>query len=196
MATHSTEQALFFVALLPPSDLQAQLTIIKQEFWQTYQSRAALKSPPHVTLQPPFRWPEEAEGQLKACLLQFAQHYPPVSITLSGFGAFPPRVIYVDVVRRGLLMTIQPDLIDYMAATLGIEDKKSRNRRFAPHMTVAFRDLKPATFRCAWPQFQERDFSAEFLSTALTLLKHDGQQWQIFEEFPFQITESCKKPLN
>lgn len=185
MTSQLKEQALFFVALLPPPDLQAQVTAIKQEIEQTYQSRAALKSPPHITLQPPFRWPKKEDGQLKACLLEFAQQYPPIPVTLSGFGAFPPRVIYVDVLRQGLLMTIQSDLLNYMAATLGIEDKKSRNRRFAPHMTVAFRDLKPATFRRAWPEFQERQFSAKFVSRTLTLLKHCGERWESSSEFPF-----------
>jgi len=82
-------------------------------------------------------------------------------------------------------MTIQPALMDYLAETLGIVDKNSRSRRFAPHMTVAFRDFKPATFRRAWPEFKERAFFGEFLAKNLTLLKHDGQKWQVFSEFPF-----------
>jgi 2'-5' RNA ligase len=185
MTPPSPNQARFFVALLPPAALQSQVTAIKQEVWQTYQSKAALKSPPHITLQPPFLWDEADVERLKENLAHFAQAHPPVPVTLSGFGAFPPRVIYVDVVREGNLVTIQPALMDYLAETLGIVDKKSRNRRFAPHMTVAFRDFKPATFRRAWPEFKERAFFGEFLAESLTLLKHDGQKWQVFSEFPF-----------
>jgi 2'-5' RNA ligase len=185
MTPPSPNQARFFVALLPPAELQSQVTAIKQEVWQTYQSKAALKSPPHITLQPPFLWDEADVERLKQHLAHFAQGHPPVPVTLSGFGAFPPRVIYVDVVREGNLMTIQPALMDYLAETLGIVDKKSRNRRFAPHMTVAFRDFKPATFRQAWPEFKERAFFGKFMAENLTLLKHDGQKWQVFSGFPF-----------
>jgi len=185
MTPTSPNQARFFVALLHPAALQSQVTAIKQEVWQTYQSKAALKSPPHITLQPPFLWQAEEVERLKQHLAHFAQAHPPVPVTLCGFGAFPPRVIYVDVVREGSLMTIQPALMDYLAETLGIVDKNSRSRRFAPHMTVAFRDFKPATFRRAWPEFKERAFFGEFLAKNLTLLKHDGQKWQVFSEFPF-----------
>ncbi|MFN6233029.1 MAG: 2'-5' RNA ligase family protein, partial [Microcystis sp.] len=48
--------SLFFIALLPPPEVQEIATKIKVEFAEIYNSRAALKSPPHVTLQPPFRW--------------------------------------------------------------------------------------------------------------------------------------------
>ena len=107
-------------------------------------------------------------------------------VTLCGFGAFPPRVIYVDVVREGSLMTIQPALMDYLAETLGIVDKNSRSRRFAPHMTVAFpATLNRPPFAGPGPEFKERAFFGEFLAKNLTLLKHDGQKWQVFSEFPF-----------
>ena len=185
MAAPSPDQARFFIALLPPPHLQAQITAIKQKVWEVYKSRAALKSPPHITLQPPFLWEDANIDCLHHHLAQFAQHHPPVPVTLSGFGAFPARVIYVEVIRQGTLMTLQPALMDYLADHLDIEDTKSRHRRFAPHMTVAFRDLKPAMFRRAWPEFKEKPFEAEFLAKTLTLLRHDGREWQVFSEFPF-----------
>ena len=43
--------SLFFIALLPPPEVQEIATKIKLEFAEIYNSRAALKSPPHVTLQ-------------------------------------------------------------------------------------------------------------------------------------------------
>ena len=47
---------LYFIALLPPVEVAEEVTEIKQFFARNYNSRAALKSPPHVTLQPPFAW--------------------------------------------------------------------------------------------------------------------------------------------
>lgn len=55
---------------------------------------------------------------------------------------------------------------------------------FTPHVTVGFRDLTPAAFHQAWAEFEHRSFSADFEVPTLTLLRHDGQKWQIFSELP------------
>lgn len=174
----------FFIALLPPPEVQAEATAIKQYFCDRYQSKGALRSPPHVTLQPPFEWGADIQP-LNQALGEFAQRQEPVPMTLSGFSAFPPRVIFIDVVKSPALMALQPALRDHLEQTLAIADARSRDRPFAPHLTVAFRDLKPGAFRQAWPEFQQRPFAAQFTVPELTLLRHDGQRWQIDQNFPF-----------
>ena len=37
---------------------------IKQEFANRFNSKAALRSPPHITLHMPFKWKEEKEVKL------------------------------------------------------------------------------------------------------------------------------------
>ncbi|NEQ19818.1 MAG: hypothetical protein F6K28_10405 [Microcoleus sp. SIO2G3] len=49
-------QKLYFIALLPPEEIQDYANQIKQYFADHYGSRHAQKSPPHITLQPPFEW--------------------------------------------------------------------------------------------------------------------------------------------
>jgi 2'-5' RNA ligase len=102
-----SSEPLLFIALLPPMEVQNEVTQIKQYFAQNYNSSHALKSPPHVTLQPPFKWLTEDFDLLKECLTEFAKTYAPIPITLSGFGSFPPRVIYVNVIKTPELMEIQ-----------------------------------------------------------------------------------------
>lgn len=191
-APKSPRASRFFVALLPPAEVQAEATSIKEYFRDRYQSQGALRSPPHVTLQPPFEWGAETQPLLQA-LAGFAQTQPPVPMTLAGFSAFPPRVIFINVVKTPELMVLQPALRDYLETTLNIVDR-SRNRPFAPHLTVAFRDLKPGAFRQAWPEFEQRPFTAQFVVPALTLLRHDGQRWQIDQSFPFGQRDSRANP--
>lgn len=176
-------RSLFFLALLPPLDIQNYVNQIKQIFADNYGSRAALKSPPHITLQPPFRWCDKDVPDLAQCLSQFAPKQEPVPIALQGFGAFPPRVIYVKVLRTPALLTLQADLMADLANQLGIVDPVSQTRPFAPHMTVAFKDLTRQSFKAAWIEFQQRQLEFEFTATALTLLKHDGNQWQVNADF-------------
>lgn len=173
----------FFVALLPPAEIQAQATAIKEYFRDRYNSKAALRSPPHVTLQPPFEWPMDDLAQVKTCLKAFAARSPQLVMTLSGFAAFAPRVIYIDVQRTPDLLALQTSLSQCVETELGIVDPKSKHRPFKPHLTVAFRDLKPASFRQAWPEFEHRPFEASFEVHHLTLLLHNGQCWTVYEEY-------------
>jgi 2'-5' RNA ligase len=183
----NTKASRFFVALLPPEDVQAEATAIKTYFRDHYQSQGALRSPPHITLQPPFEWAQDDQERLWQTLAAFAQEHCPVPMTLSGFSAFPPRVIYINVAKTAALMALQPALMEHLATKLRIVDARSKNRPFSPHLTVAFRDLKPGAFRQAWPEFEQRPFYADFVVPELTLLIHSGQRWQIAQNFPFQL---------
>jgi len=176
----------FFIALLPPQQICDYVTGIKQHFADSYASRAALKSPPHITLQPPFEWASEAVPQLEQCLSKFAVSRSRVPITLSGFGAFPPRVIYINVLKTPELLTLQKELMADVEASLGIVHAVSKQRPFAPHMTVAFKDLTKQNFRDAWPEFQQRELHFDFTPAHLTLLMHDGKRWNIHSDYSFK----------
>lgn len=180
---------LFFIALLPPQEIQDYATQVKEYFAQTYNSRHALKSPPHITLQPPFEWHLDHVPALEQCLSTFTPTHSPVPITLQGFGAFVPRVIYIKVLKTPELLTLQNDLMAYLETSLGIVDSTSKTRPFAPHMTVAFKDLTRQNFRTAWPEFQHRELAFEFTASQLTLLLHNGKRWTIHQEFPFSSNQ-------
>jgi len=151
----------FFIALVPPSDIQHHITEIKLYFAEHYNTRGALNSPPHVTLQPPFEWPAAEVPKLEESLKEFAANRLPIFVTLSGFAAFDPRVIYVDVVKSPALLEMQQDLMSYLEANLGIVDRISQTRPFVPHMTVAFRDLTQENFQAAWLEFAGREIHFE-----------------------------------
>jgi len=174
----------FFIALVPPPDIEQHITEIQQYFAEHYNSRGALNSPPHITLQPPFHSLAEDVPKLEESLNQFSVNRRPIPVTLSGFAAFAPRVIYVDVVKSPELLEIHSYLMSYMQANLGIVDRVSQSRPFVPHMTVAFRDLTKENFQMAWLEFAGRSLHFEFTAAALTLLIHDGSRWNISNQFP------------
>lgn len=166
----------FFIALLPPAEIQADVKQIQQYFALHYASRHAQKSPPHITLQPPFQGSVENLPSLVKFLNAFANQHQPVPIVLDGFGAFSPRVIYINVLKTQQLLDLQADLI---AGCNVLAIVNSATRPFAPHMTVAFRDLTRQNFKTAWSEFQQQQLHYEFIVAELTLLIHDGRQWQI-----------------
>lgn len=178
-------EQLFFIALLPPKPIQNQITEIKHYCAQTYHSRHALKSPPHITLQPPFKWLTEDLPTLEQHLTTFALNHAPISITLSGFNAFPPRVLFVDVLKTPELINLQQQLSHSLKQQLNIVHQVSKKHPFSPHVTVAFKDLSRTAFETAWVEFAQRPIYFEFTVPQLTLLIHNGQTWNIKTEFPF-----------
>ena len=175
--------AMFFLALLPPPELQAKLTAIKQEFATRFASQHALKSPPHITVFPPFRWPLAGIDRLE-CLAELARQHAPLGIPLSGFGAFAPRVIYARPLKVPALLALHRELQIFLAERFDLVDPMAKKRPFSPHVTLAFRDLSEANFRAAWPEFEARSLQAEFVATELTLLQHNGRHWEIAREWP------------
>lgn len=183
-------QKLFFIALLPSSEIQDYANQIKQYFAEKYASRHAQKSPPHITLQPPFEWQDADVPALEECLGDFASSRESVPITLSGFAAFAPRVIYINVVRSPELLRLHADLMAHLESNLGIVDKVGKTRPFAPHMTVAFKDLTKQNFKAAWSEFEKRELYFEFTASNLTLLLHDRRRWNIKTQFSFLSSTS------
>ena len=179
-------QRLYFIALLPPQEIQDYANQIKHYFGDKYSSRHAQKSPPHITLQPPFKWTDAEVPRLEECLKNFASCRESVSITLSGFAAFAPRVIYINVVRSLELLTLHTDLILHLESNLGIIDKVGKTRPFAPHMTVAFKDLTKQNFKVAWSEFEKQQLHFEFTASYLKLLLHDGRRWNVKSAFLLQ----------
>lgn len=142
-------QTLYFIALLPPKEIRSEINQIKQHFADHYQSRAAFKSPPHITLQPPFECKPADLPLLEQCLSAFAKVHSAIPITLSGFGAFAPRVIFVNVLKTPALIDLHTSLLTYLEATLNITVPQAKQHPYSPHVTVAYRDLSRQNFQAA-----------------------------------------------
>ena len=180
-----SNKQLCFIALLPPPEVQAEANAIKAHFAEAYESFHAQKSPPHITLKAPFKWPIEQLPNLKTTLEEFSQNQSAVPVTLSGFGAFPPRVIYVHLEKTPDLLAMEKALLSNLEDKLGLVDRVAQSRSFVPHMTVAFRDLSKSNFRKAWAIYQEKRFDYQFTVNELTLLLHNGKFWEVGETFRF-----------
>lgn len=174
---------LYFIAIVPPEPIAAEITAIKEEMAITYRTKAALRSPPHITLHMPFRLEDKKLPELQEFLEGFARSLLPFEIYLKNFGAFPPRVIFVGMEANEKLQQLQHLLLRGMRRALNIFNGDYKQKAFHPHMTVAFRDLKPANFREAWEVYRYKTLSFDFTLKALWLLKHNGQKWETFESF-------------
>src|SRR5512136_759713 len=90
--------SLYFIAVIPHDKLRDQIRRIKERMQTDYGSGHALKSPAHITLQRPFQRSERDESLMSQALRSFVSVKKPFKVNLGGFGAFPPRVIYINIV--------------------------------------------------------------------------------------------------
>ncbi len=170
--------SLYFVAIVPPQPQFEEILKFKQEVSVRYGSKAALRSPPHLTLHMPFRWTDKKLPPLKRSLTKFFSEFSPITIRLEGFGSFPPRVIFVRVESNPHLNSLQSGLREFMTRSLSLYNANYRDQPFHPHITIAFRDLRKSQFTNAWRYYQSLSYDAEFQVNQIFLLRHNGQIWE------------------
>jgi 2'-5' RNA ligase len=176
---------LYYIAIIPPEPILTEVKDIKLHFAQEYNSKSALRSPGHITLHMPFQWKVEKEELLINALLDFALQQHSTELILNGFGAFKPRVIFIEVEPNTKLAEMQLNLSKWMKLKLNIFHANYRDQAYKPHITVAFRDLRPAQFNAAWMLFKEKEYKTSFKAASISLLKHKQNYWEVIKEFPF-----------
>lgn len=179
------KQELYFIALVPHTELKKEIRRIKERMRSEFGAGHALKSPAHITLQMPFKRPGSDEPALSAALEKFASREIPFTVSLNGFGCFAPRVIFIRITDPEPVKALHQRLKMILAGNLNF-DRSEIMEDLQPHITVATRDLTKEAFRMAWPEFQDEEFRGTFNVRSLFLLKHNGKDWDILEEFPFR----------
>lgn len=180
-----TVKPLYLIALVPDESLRERVKMLKEEMGNVYGACHALKSPAHITLQMPFRYPEAEEPGMLHHLMDFASDQEAFLIRLSGFDCFPPRVLFIGVEEHLPIIKLHSRLMKYLQRLPGFP-AAGKHRSIHPHMTIATRDLKEESFQKAWKALESREFEASFQADRLYLLKHNGRRWELFKEFPFK----------
>lgn len=174
--------SVYFLAIIPPEDILQEVNVFKYYARDHFNSSRALRSPTHVTLEPPFQWEDERISELYKTLEAFEAPISSFTMALRNFSAFPPKVIFVDVVPDAALLALQAALQSYLRSTLDwVSDRP--DRPFYPHMTIAFKDLRKRIFPTAWDYFSKLEYERSFEVNSFWLLKHDGTEWKLEREF-------------
>ena len=192
MANRTNKLKQYFVAILPPSPVHEEAQALKEYFKEKYHSKAALNSPPHITLHMPFLWNEEKEKKLVTTLQTFANQYDPIKVCLDNFSSFPPRVIFINVAESDALHDLQKNLHRHFKRELDIFNANYQDRPYHPHLTLAFRDLRKAHYPEAWQEFSKKEYKAEFMADKIALLKHNGKSWDVMKEFLLESSYSTE----
>lgn len=182
----------FYYALIPDSPVQEEVTAFKFAAAERFGSSRALRSPAHITLVPPIRASVKVMRRMDGIIRDVAESWSPMAIECQDFGAFPPRVIFVQVAHEERLMALAKTL------KTRLEDAKlpvpASDRPFRPHMTIAFRDLAEADFHKAWSWFSRQSFQRNWNAEGVWKLMHRGSHWEPVQCFAFGMRMDGQSP--
>jgi len=168
---------MYFVALVLPEDVNAQVLQWKNYMKQHYDCQVALRSRAHITLIPPFWMGADKEPSIINNLDSISNHLPCIRLKTCNFSAFKPRTIFIATEPNPDLSKLKGD-VDTFFAEKGYPLKVDK-RPFRPHITIATRDLHKRDFFEAWPYFEQKKFEEEFVISTISLLRHNKVNWDV-----------------
>src|SRR6478609_7065029 len=168
---HQEKFGRYFIAIIPPAPIDEEVQLLKNYVVTHYNSKAALNSPPHITLHMPFEWKREKEVMLCDSLSTFFGTMSSFELQLSDFSSFAPKTIFIQVVKNAQLESLEKELHAFCKKNLNLFNARYQNMPFHPHMTIAFRDLHKTTFAEAWTYFKDKKFDEKFRVVTVALLK-------------------------
>lgn len=127
---------------------------------------------------------ETLEEDLKKDIAQLSNTFKPFEVATNNFSCFKPRTIFIEPVLDESLKTLKKET-DQFFKTNTQYGAKIDSRPFHPHITIATRDLRKSAFAEAWPQFESKSFQETFTATGLSLLRHNGQIWEVVHTAAF-----------
>jgi 2'-5' RNA ligase len=172
-------QYLHYIAILAPEPVASEVTLFKEDIALRYNSRAALKNMPHITLKAPFIIDAQHYLKLLHWFEDLRIETPKFTLQLNGFGSFPnPKkpVIFVKPEPSPNLHRLQKEIIGFYSADI-FPALNSTDKQFHPHMTVAYRDLSFPDYEQAWAEYAAKQYNAAFEVNEVVLLQHNGRQW-------------------
>ncbi len=173
--------ARYYLACIPEGPVKFQILDEQKALFERYGLKAMFNSPPHITLYRPFEWEESRESYLTDRLICNFK-IDPFDVVVKGFSGFPRRVLFLKIAPNEELQALYKSLRRFMRERLGIINEYSNAYGFTPHITLAFRDLKPALYDALITEYKNRIFEGRFNVSKIWLLKHD-RTWKPIVNF-------------
>lgn len=167
----------YFIGLLLPPAFESQINMLKQGIAAQFQVKFALLSPAHLTLKMPFRYKEAKERELGLRLTTLLETQAPFQLQLAGIGHFGRRNIHQQVAPSESLVQLQTMLRSFCKISLHLVEELS-DRNFQPHVTLAYKDLKPTHFEEVLAFARENAGHGVFLVEQAYLLKKVEGRWK------------------
>ena len=171
--------ALYFVAIVPPLAIRKEITAFKKIMAAQFGSSHAMNAPPHITLHMPFRLKNKKIDKLVDLITRLNSSFLSFTIELEDFDFFEPRVVFVDVLPNKQLDELQQKVIKTFRKELKLDNGNYKDQGFHPHVTIGFRDLRKPMFYLAKEAFSTKSYRSHFRVSRIELLKHEEGKWNL-----------------
>jgi len=171
---------LYFIAILLPDEVAAEINTFKRDFAERFHCRAALKVVPHITLKAPFHLLPAHHEKLVDWFKQLQLPQSPFSVELEHFQVFRKAnpVVFVQPILSLPLDALQQQVIDCFHQHFPEIPIDKHEQNFHPHITIAYRDLSPSHFTEAWKEYSTKQYNGSFVVNRISLLQHNGSNWE------------------
>ena len=177
---------MYFIAVIPPQEIRDAITEFKNDIFKRFQSKAALRIIPHITLKAPFRVSASDGEDVLQWFQKCSVSVSPFQQELGNFGSFRNGrnpVIFVKPVMNQYLHQLQKEVVQNFIDRYSTEQVMRSERDFHPHITIGYRDLKFSMFKQAWREYRLKQYSATFEVNDFHLLQHNGSMWNSISNF-------------
>ena len=118
----------------------------KQQAQNLFQAQAALRSPAHITLIPPFNADERELNQITLIIAHLATQQHELELQLKGWQHFGVRTIYLGFEAYLALSSLKRQCHQQISRIT----KLRQEAEFIPHISIINRDLAEIDFNSAW----------------------------------------------
>lgn len=170
----------FFVAVMADESLAARIETFRAWARETLGCRSGQRTPPHVTLVPPFALPPGSLDGLVSVLTAAALAAVPFVARVEGFNSFGERTLFARVVPGPDWDSLRDVVYGVASSQRPVLAARFPHPRvpFHPHLTIANRDIPPGSARAALSELRARGFSAEMPVDHIALLQFEGGAWR------------------
>lgn len=187
MRTPENTQLKLLAIVLPEP---AYSWIVEQQNFiaTTWGPSRALRTPPHLTLIEPLALSDDQITIVDSLCSTAAATQDIFHISVSGYGAFIPRVVFMNPILPPELLLFQAEMRNKIRELMPEVLKKYQDRAFHPHITLAHRDVHPDQFKLMWKHYEHLHLNLEFRVEKFHALGHRTDGWVIEKEYIFNRT--------
>ncbi|GGI24941.1 2'-5' RNA ligase family protein [Pedobacter mendelii] len=185
---------LFLVCLIPPISIVEDVDEIRNQISEQFDVFESLKRPAHITLCSPLKISSLEQEKKFFNALENASYFKPFTQVLKNFKSFPQHTIYIDVEQSETLMKLQSQIKVELKHIALISNKDVI--QFTPHLTIAFKDVKPLVYSLIMKEYKDKNFKRTFNVSGFSLYKHIDKKWRPYKDFLFKNPDHKQKPLS
>lgn len=168
-----------FIGVTVSGQLAETVSLCRRWMYERYGCKSGHQTPPHVTLIPPFTFPEDSPiVDLELVLESFADGQKPFEAHFSGFGAFAERTVFARVEPDIRWNDWHDGLCERLHATFPALLRRDK-RPFTPHLTVSNRDIPFGAVPDALTHFNGIGLDLTVPVDHVVLFERKGSRWEI-----------------